>query len=885
MSMLKYTLLLCWFCCSINALQAQTIAGIVADATTDGEMVLLTWAPVNDTIWALGNKFGYSVQRRDKDQKTVTLASGVKPMPYSWFEANQGLDNGFLFVIGKILHDPEYNKKVVSESLSNQRIQYEYLVPEAIRSPQVARCLGLGFLDSTCVRGHAYTYEIFFIDSVGRRYSSAVTISLNDESGDHSTHVLADMNFDPPGGTSLFNMRTDLPGLRRIELAAKAFRDSIVLRWAPNDHVFWAQTKNEPYAVFRIVESIGDDTLEPDYILLDSIRPWSLEMFTPQMVAKDSLILVAAQSLYGAHESSEADGVIIQHSESVMRYGMAMLAADRSPLAADALGLRFVDKDVKPGNTYRYVILTRAADNVMENGFVDVINVRDTFSRIEGFLAEPKDKKINLVWSKRNDQFFSGYLLSRSDDGGRTFKPINETPFLFIQNQHTREDGNYSFLDSIESNYKRYQYGIQGIDAFGDTSALKIISAYGVDRTPPARPEIYFAESDSKQNIHLKWQMPVVDADLDKFHILLAGSVEGDYIPVSGELPGTERSFIYREEINTNRAYYFIVVAQDTAGNQQLSLPAFVHLIDSVPPSAPKNLRGLIDSLGIVNITWDHGTEPDLIGYRIYMGNNPAHEFTQLSKTSTPLNVWRDSIELLTLDKKVYYKVVAVDRSNNVSSFSEILSLERPDIVRPAAPASLPSSSDSRGIRLKWSLSTSNDVVAYIIYRKDISRNDTISHRIARIQEQHATEWTDTTARYDQIYEYTIRAQDRSGLLSDGTFPVKGRRSFDPGLLTIEKLEAVYKKEYSAVYLRWNFDARASGVPARLHYYLYRKTDGESWKKIRQLDAAALSYLDRELKKDGNYTYGIKIVTADGKSGTIAESPVVNYHKNSFEKK
>jgi hypothetical protein len=60
----------------------------------------------------------------------------------------------------------------------------------------------------------------------------------------------------------------------------------------------------------------------------------------------------------------------------------------------------------------------------------------------------------------------------------------------------------------------------------------------------------------------------------------------------------------------------------------------------------------------------------------------------------------------------------------------------------------------------------------------------------------------DTTAVYEQIYEYIIKAQDKSGLLSDATFPVKGRRMFDVAALKIESLVAEYKNDYGAVYLR-----------------------------------------------------------------------------------
>ncbi len=878
----RYFIFFCLMWISSELIHAQNISNILLDAEYDGEMVRITWAPNNDTTWALGNKYGYSINRSDVANKTMLIAKGVKPKPMSWFEANQQLDNGFIYVIGRILYDPEYNKQLIHESLTNQRIQYDYLVPEAIRSPLVARSLGLNFLDSTCIAGQNYTYNVSFKDSLGTLYQGEIAINLDGESTGFQTNELSLLKFDPPGGTPLFNMRKDLDGLKRIEVVAKAYQDSIVLRWAPNDHVYWALTKDEPYAIFKVMASKDEESSEATYVFLDSIKPWTLEMFTPQMVARDSLILVAAQALYGAQESTDADGLIIQHSESVMRYGMAMLAADRSPLAATALGLRYVDKNVKVGETYRYLILTRAAENVLENGNIDVVNQSDTLIRIQGFYAEKKDKKVNLVWSKLNDQQFSGYLLLRSDDNGKTFKPINESPLLFVQNEHSRDDGNYSFLDSLGSNYEKYMYGIRGIDAFGDTSQVSIITAYGVDMTPPSAPAIYFAESIASNKIQLKWQMPDENYDLDKFHILLSGSLDGDYEAIATNLPGTNRSYDYSNEINTNRSYYFIVVAQDTAGNQRMSLPVFVQMVDSIPPSPPINLRGIIDSMGIATITWDQGKEEDLVGYRIYMANNPEHEFAQLTKESTPMNVWHDSIELVALDKKVYYKVAAVDRSNNFSAFSAMLSLDRPDIVRPGAPAARPTSSDTKGVKLFWSLSPSNDVVAYIIYRKNISKLDATYQRIARIQSKIMTEWLDTTAVYEQIYEYIIKAQDKSGLLSDATFPIKGRRMFDLAVLEIGSLGAEYKKEYGAVYLRWDHSIRNNDfeISPKIYFYLYRKVNEEPWKKIKQLDAAALSFLDRELKTNGRYKYGIKIVTEDGKSGVISESNTIIYTKD-----
>ncbi len=858
-------------------LEAQDSRDIVLSASFWSGALTLTWAPGNDTVWAEGNKYGYTLTRTGPDSRKVVLASGIRPRPMSWFDENKHLDNGFIYVIGRVLHDPEYNNQLAHELLTNQRIQYDYLVPEAIRMPMVAEALGLGYRDSACVQGLSYLYEVSFRDSSGRVYSSALEVMPDAEAGRYNQEALLDMKFTPPGDASLFSMRTDLPDLNRIEVVAKAYGDSIVLRWAPNNPVYWTKTRNEPYAVFRVRPGIAGDSIFTEYIFLDSVSAWPLERFTPEVVVQDSLVLVAAQCLHGGQESTEEEGFMIRHSESEMRYGMALLAADRSPMAAAALGLRYVDTAVRPGETYSYVIFSRAADHVMENGFAEVINQPDTFNRIHHFSASPRDGEVELVWSRLNDQRFSGYLLERSDDNGRSFKALNESPLLFIQNQYSSDDGNHHFLDTIAQNYVEYVYRIRGVDAFGDTSEAALLTTSGIDMTAPDMPVVYFAEADPAGSILLKWEMPEGNADLDRFHILLGASVDGAYEPVASDLSRTVRSYTYTGALNTDRSHYFMVVAQDTAGNQRACLPVYVHLVDSVPPAAPANLQGLIDSNGIVTITWDHGVEPDLTGYRVYMANNPEHEFSQITTEATPLNMWQDSIALLALDKEVYYKVVAVDRSHNHSTFSEALRLNRPDIVPPAAPAALPVSSGTEGIRINWMPSASNDVVAYIIYRRNVTLGDTAPQRIIRLQDRTATTWTDTSAITEHIYEYTVRAQDQSGLLSEASFPVKGRKIFDLATLRVTSLEAVYRKEFDAVYLRW--EPLAGDSSANYRFYLYKSTNGTSWKKIRQLDSAALSYLDRDLKTTGELRYGIKVVASDGKAGAMTESQAVIYNK------
>lgn len=870
MTFIKYIIFLSLFICS--SAQAQQ-SDIVVSGQMDGKNLIVSWVPKNDTLWAQGNYHGYKVIREESNGIKTTLADGLKPKSKAWFEKNKTMDNGFIYVIGQVLYDPNFAGSQSRDLLDNRQIQYNYLVPEAIRSNLVADALGLSFIDKNCVEGVSYKYVISFIDSLGVSYSGTLEVSNDKNPGSFNRSALNDMIFDAPGGNSLFSMRTDLPEINRIEVVAKSYRDSVVLRWAPNNHVYWSKTKSEPYAIFRIESIVEGDSVYSKYVFLDSIQPWPVAGFTPEMIGKDSLILIAAQSMYGPQESTNADGFIIQHSESVMKYGMALLSADRSSLAATALGLRYTDNNVKPGENYSYVIMTRAADNVLENGYIDITNVPDTLDKIQSFYAEPQDGSIKLLWSQLNDQRYSGYIIDRSRDSGKSFQSLNSSPLLIIQNQFSRSDGNYHYLDSVGSDPKNYFYRIRGIDAFGDTSIAVTVSSAVIDKKAPDMPVVYFAEADLKGKIILKWEMPPGNEDLEKFHILLAESIDGSYETIATQLNSTTRTYSYENNVTADRSYYFVVVAEDKSGNQKACLPVFVQLIDSQAPAAPIHLQGFIDSSGVATITWDHNTEKDVIGYRIYMANNPDHEFSQITKEATSLNMWRDSIALIALDKFVFYKVVAVDKSNNHSPFSAILKLNRPDVIPPAAPASLPSVSDSKGIGIFWSLSPSNDVVAYIIYRRDVTSGDSTFQRIIRIQSNSTDRWVDSSANVETIYEYVIKAQDRSGLLSEYSFPVKGRRNFDFGSLMIEGLEATYKKEYDGVYLRWNKQIVSENkYSVNYQYYLYKKVNDSSWVKVKQLEASASSWLDKGLKVKGKYSYGIKIVMKDGKSGTLCES-------------
>jgi len=111
-----------------------------------------------------------------------------------------------------------------------------------------------------------------------------------------------------------------------------------------------------------------------------------------------------------------------------------------------------------------------------------------------------------------------------------------------------------------------------------------------------------------------------------------------------------------------------------------------VQPVDSIPPTSPTNVVGQIDSLGLVTLKWAANTEKDMLGYRVYRGNNRKEEYSQITVSPHQDTVYYDSVGVKNLNSTVYYQIIAVDQRFNMSKPSEILAVKKPDYIPPTQP-------------------------------------------------------------------------------------------------------------------------------------------------------------------------------------------------------
>ena len=160
------------------------------------------------------------------------------------------------------------------------------------------------------------------------------------------------------------NAQNDNPRKAEIEIISRTSSDSVVLRWAPNKAGAWIIANQIGYVIDRAVLDPNKAITPEDYVRLNSntIKPLELEVWKQSTNEDNMFSAIAAQALYGKLfnptplNSGELNVLKNAADELSNRYSFSLFAADNDAFTAQALGLRFVDKNVKLGAKYVYRI-------------------------------------------------------------------------------------------------------------------------------------------------------------------------------------------------------------------------------------------------------------------------------------------------------------------------------------------------------------------------------------------------------------------------------------------------------------------------------------------------------------------------------------------------
>lgn len=712
-----------------------------------------------------------------------------------------------------------------------------------------------------------------------------------------------------------------------LVITGRSTGTSIKLRWAPTSASVWRRCNEYGYVVVRHTLMRNNQLLDWEErsvarpVTAEPVRPWQELERWEQLAESDQFAPIAAQALLG--ESFELEGnsenlssLANRATEESNRFGFSLFAADHSYRTAVGMGLAWEDKDVKPNETYLYRVYpasvgaTVPLDSLqsgngqsipidyyiaVDTGFFS-ISTKDKFilPKVQELQADFGHRMATISWNKELfKQFYVSYRVERSEDGV-IWQSLRDLPFVTLERPGVETD--YMFMmDTLPMNNKPYFYRVSGRTVFDDYGPPSDpVQGMGIDPLPEYFPAIISVFEAETGGFAITWNFNVEDeSNIAGFRITRGPTDKGPYEIISGLelLPPSLRTFTDPRPLPVN---YYRVTALDRYNREMPSFSALAQLDDETPPAPPRNVRGAILKDGSMVLTWDDNKEPDLMGYRVYMGNDPKDEFTQITPRPVSQNYFIDTVMLNTLSKEIYIQVVALDYRHNTSAFSDVAVVMRPDTIPPAPPAIKDVIADASGVVIVWANSQSTDLVRHDLQRRFKGQPEwSTLTSFPALRGEPQSRYNDTTGIVGKDYEYRLMAVDNSDLESFSPI-VQARRTDNYVRPAVSAMEALPDRRSKYVELRWQYGVkdevqlfelyRATGEEPLSRYRSYTPAEliaelaaAPTGKKAPRSKGFAFAAQDKSVNMNTTYTYSVRAVYRDGGISPLSEPVKVSY--------
>lgn len=663
-----------------------------------------------------------------------------------------------------------------------------------------------------------------------------------------------------------------------IKVIARGHQDKILLRWAITSPSEWKKAIKTGFIITRYTVKKGTQILsnpEEKILTATPLLPEPLPKWA-DLIQKDNYAAIVAQSIYGedfqitGQNDTSISNIIDSSDELDQRHTFGLFAADMSFEGSVLAGWGLIDKNIKQNEVYVYQVSVANVSSKVKPSSV-MIGVRDykKLPAIDDVIAVSDDKKVIISWDFESyKNIFTSYKIERSEDGV-TFAPITNAPIVNMNEQKGVSSKRLFYVDTLAQNDKTYHYKLYGISAFGEKGQIsKVLTAKGIhDVFLSTRIADYKIDKDN--TVLLEWEYPKDLEDfIAGFEIDHSENEKGPYLKVSENLPPNTRQFQYKNLAASN---YFKVIVVGKNNKRLTSQSTLVQPIDSIAPLKPIGLEGVIDSLGKVKLTWKANSEKDLLGYRILKANSENEEFVDIYKKPFEGLGYEDKVSLTLSNPKVYYRIAAEDKRYNISEMSDILVLEKPDVIPPTAPIFKDYDVAKGKVRLQWIRSYSEDVVSHYVLRK--KAGDKLWTEVFQVNDT-LQEFFDSNLENGSTYQYAIQAKDKTGLRSSLDHSTVTVQFVDMSPLTIlQNVLATVDREQRKILLSWQYKKSKEKV---VGLSIYRNRVGEAPTLWKEITKPIGEILDSQLLMNTDYEYHI-VANLESNHPTKAERLLVKY--------
>jgi len=250
----------------------------------------------------------------------------------------------------------------------------------------------------------------------------------------------------------------------------------------------------------------------------------------------------------------------------------------------------------------------------------------------------------------------------------------------------------------------------------------------------------------------------------------------------------------------------------------------------------------------------------------ILRGNNRVEEPAIINSKPQLQNTFEEKINLNTLNGKIYYSVMALDRRMNQSKACQPVEIIKPDRIPPSSPIFIGSTVSANGkTTLSWINSSSDDVVSHRLYRK--TEQDTAWTTVATISDLRTTEFEDTvSASEGTLLLYSLRAIDRSNNISEPSpvWKVIAHAKQQTGQL--KNLRADMDRTNHSITISWKTSSTDIA-----EYTIYKAKNNEPFSTLQVIPGTRAFYTDTDLAVSNMYRYAVRATLKNGKMGEWKE--------------
>lgn len=658
-------------------------------------------------------------------------------------------------------------------------------------------------------------------------------------------------------------------------IIAKSFvkNKNLILRFVPANNQIWNEVKEKGFKIER-AELDSPDTSNaknPEFktLTINPLKPKEKNDTAWKRIIKTSDF--GAFVYNGLYKIPTATDAKTKTASNAM-WGMLMKQADLNIESAKLLGLYFKDENINENKFYLYKIsvLEKSGDTKHKCLILVDTKKENYLPLIELRTALVSNRKVALAFkAKLYENYYSGYVIERSEDSVN-YKPITKRPLIYITNEFEKNKEEITCNDSLPTNKTFYYYRLKGLSYFGESGPTsKAIKVKGKEPigSYPFMDSVKLVNKETQIKVYFHFPKNANLSVVKNLFIFRSEESKGKAeLITQNSLMINSTNFIDEKPRQTN---YYTVRAITFDNDTVCSFEGFGMLPDREPPASPTEVKGKIDSIGVVRLNWKANTENDLQGYRVFRKNALNEELVEITKRILIKPEFTDTINIKTLTKFIYYALTAVDKVYNNSKYSADLKLKRPDIIAPVKPVFTQTFHNNRGIVLKWYNSTSDDVLKYELYRIENKTKEIIKLKEWLLKDTLSS-YIDTTCIAGNTYQYKLMVYDDSNNKNEelSLFLV-----FETGIRKqIKDISNKVDLEKRLVELSWTYNEKDL-----YSFIIYKAKQGEDLRIYKTLKPTDSKLIDRSLDPGNIYVYRIKAVYNSGVESELSKEIKIEF--------